>query len=636
MIHLGDRRWPTLVAAFSLAVSLLVVVPSRSAGAVGVLPHDIVRISPAGDSSSWSRSNSAINADGTRIAFNTGESLDAREATQEQDVYVYDTVAGSTTLVSVASDGTPGNGWSRYPAINGDGTKIAFISVSSNFADDDTDDRDIFLHDTLTGITRPISALSGGTGGSSTNWVAISDDGTKVGFISESADLVADDNNLSADVFVFDTITATTTRVSVSDTGLESNGSSAFGSPSLNADGTRIAFASGATNLVAGDTNGQPDIFVRDTVAQTTTRVSVGPGGVESDHWSRNPSISWDGTRVAFSSDATNLAAGDAPYFADWDVFVHDTVTGATTGVSIDLAMEWSDYPSIDGSGNRVMFTSGYEPSWAAFVYDLTMASMVQVNVPHDRRGPLGRTDTHSPDISSDGSMVVFASVQSNLVLGDNNNVVDVFLTSSDCCWDTDGDGLDDDEEALLSTNRLISDTDSDGLSDGIEVNDLGTDPTDSDTDDDGLVDGDEQHIHLTDPLLPDSDGDGASDSDEVAAGTNPTAPVALFDPSSGTWHLRARDGSTTTFYYGIPGDVPLMGDWDCDGIDTVGMYRPTNGFAYLRNSNDFGVGEIEFFVGIPGDKPLAGDWDGDGCDSLGLFRGGQVLLANSLATGPA
>jgi hypothetical protein len=140
----------------------------------------------------------------------------------------------------------------------------------------------------------------------------------------------------------------------------------------------------------------------------------------------------------------------------------------------------------------------------------------------------------------------------------------------------------------------------------------------------------------VTNPLLVDSDGDGVSDPDEVAAGTNPTAPVALFDTARGQWHVRARDGTVSTFYYGIPGDVPLLGDWDCDGLDTVGMYRPSNGFTYLRNSNTFGIGEIEFFIGVPGDVPLVGDWDGDGCDSLGIYRAGQVLLTNTLATAPA
>ncbi len=108
---------------------------------------------------------------------------------------------------------------------------------------------------------------------------------------------------------------------------------------------------------------------------------------------------------------------------------------------------------------------------------------------------------------------------------------------------------------------------------------------------------------------------------------------VGLFDPASGRWHLRYPDGRLSSFFFGIPGDTPLLGDWDCDGVDTVALYRQSSGFAYLRNSNDFGVGERQFFFGIPGDVPIAGDWDGDGCDTLGIYRQGRFFLNNQLDT---
>ncbi|RZV43015.1 MAG: hypothetical protein EX267_08875 [Acidimicrobiia bacterium] len=111
---------------------------------------------------------------------------------------------------------------------------------------------------------------------------------------------------------------------------------------------------------------------------------------------------------------------------------------------------------------------------------------------------------------------------------------------------------------------------------------------------------------------------------------------VGLFDPAEGRWHLRYPDGRITSFYFGIPGDTPLLGDWDCDGIDTVALYRESTGFVYLRDSNDFGVGEQSFFFGNPGDIPIAGDWDGDGCDTLGIFRNGRFFLGNTLGTSVA
>lgn len=111
---------------------------------------------------------------------------------------------------------------------------------------------------------------------------------------------------------------------------------------------------------------------------------------------------------------------------------------------------------------------------------------------------------------------------------------------------------------------------------------------------------------------------------------------LALLNPNTGLWQLRYGDGSTATFFYGNPGDTPLMGDWDCDGIDTVAMYRESSGFIYYRNSNDFGLADGELFFGLKGDIPIAGDWNNNGCDTFGIYRNGKVFLRNTLDTGVA
>jgi hypothetical protein len=106
-----------------------------------------------------------------------------------------------------------------------------------------------------------------------------------------------------------------------------------------------------------------------------------------------------------------------------------------------------------------------------------------------------------------------------------------------------------------------------------------------------------------------------------VSAGV-PVDGVGVVDPSSGVWYLRdPGSGATTSFYYGNPGDYPLMGDWDCDGIDTPGLYRQSDGFVYLRNTNTQGNADVAFFFGNPGDVPLAGDFNGDGCGTVSVFR---------------
>jgi hypothetical protein len=102
---------------------------------------------------------------------------------------------------------------------------------------------------------------------------------------------------------------------------------------------------------------------------------------------------------------------------------------------------------------------------------------------------------------------------------------------------------------------------------------------------------------------------------------------IGLFDPTMGTWHLRGGASNGTTFFFGNPGDVPFMGDWDCDGVDTPGLYRQSDGFVYLRNTNSQGVADITFFFGNPEDVPLAGDFNGDGCDTVSIYRPSEARI---------
>lgn len=97
--------------------------------------------------------------------------------------------------------------------------------------------------------------------------------------------------------------------------------------------------------------------------------------------------------------------------------------------------------------------------------------------------------------------------------------------------------------------------------------------------------------------------------------------PVGLVDPGTGIWHLRDALGKVKNFYYGNPGDFPFMGDWNCDGVDTPGLYRQSDGFVYLRNSNTQGIADVRFFFGNPDDIPIAGDFNGDGCDTVSIYR---------------
>jgi hypothetical protein len=117
-------------------------------------------------------------------------------------------------------------------------------------------------------------------------------------------------------------------------------------------------------------------------------------------------------------------------------------------------------------------------------------------------------------------------------------------------------------------------------------------------------------------------------------------ATVGVYRPSNATFYLTKSNYvslgnfADAVISYGIPGDLPITGDWDGDGIDTVGVYR--NGVFYLRNSNTSGLADLVVPFGVPGDVPIAGDWDGDGIDTVGVYRNGVFFLRNCDSAGPA
>jgi parallel beta-helix repeat protein len=113
----------------------------------------------------------------------------------------------------------------------------------------------------------------------------------------------------------------------------------------------------------------------------------------------------------------------------------------------------------------------------------------------------------------------------------------------------------------------------------------------------------------------------GNADGGSEPSGLCQEERVGFVNTASGQWRLRHSSNSFVSFYFGNPGDVPFMGDWDCDGEATPGLFRQSDAFAYLRNSNTQGIADIRFFFGNPSDIPLAGDFNGDGCDTLSIYR---------------
>lgn len=231
------------------------------------------------------------------------------------DVFVLDLVSVPRVPMLRASrngNGDGGLGDSRGASISDDGRLVAFHSWSYNLAGNDPNDLpDIFVRDLIDGSTELVSVVPGdATSGNDESYgPMISGDGGHVVFRSRADDLVAGDGNGRWDVFVRDLGARITTRASVSSSGIEGNHHSM--EASISDDGRFVAFRSLASNLVEGDDNARADIFVRDTDSGQTARISTAFDGGDSDGNSYRPIISGNGEWIVFESDATNLVAGD-------------------------------------------------------------------------------------------------------------------------------------------------------------------------------------------------------------------------------------------------------------------------------------------------------------------------------------
>jgi hypothetical protein len=263
--------------------------------------------------------------------------------------------------VSVDSNGAQGNGLSAFASLSADGRYVVFFSDATNLVVGDTNGvRDIFVHDWQSGTTERVNVSTGGAQANQvSSYGAISADGRVVAFASSASNLVAGDTNATGDVFVRDLGAGTTVRVSVGPGGVEANGYS--GSPAISADGHLVAFSSTASNLVPGDTNQAADCFFRDRQAGTTERVSTGPSGAEAHGRCYSCRMSGDGRYVAFEDDAYDLLPGISGPFTS--VYVRDRQSGTNERISVDWngeqLHEGSFRPSISVSGRFVTWWSG-------------------------------------------------------------------------------------------------------------------------------------------------------------------------------------------------------------------------------------------------------------------------------------
>jgi Tol biopolymer transport system component len=282
-----------------------------------------VSVDSAGAQAEGSSDFQSLSADGRFVAFESvAANLVPGDTKGFVNVFVRDRLSSTTEHVSVDSAGAQPEGNSELPSISADGRFVAFRSFATNLVPGDTNGvADIFVRDRLAGTTERVSVDSAEAQASSYNYEnSISAEGRFVAFLSYAPNLVPGDTNGAPDIFVRDRVTGMTERVSVSSAEAQADGRSY--SPSISADGRFAGFYSAATNLVPGDTNGSFDVFVRDRLTGTTERVSVSSADAQANNHSYGLSISADDRFVAFYSEATNLVPGDTNGAVD--VFVHN------------------------------------------------------------------------------------------------------------------------------------------------------------------------------------------------------------------------------------------------------------------------------------------------------------------------
>jgi Tol biopolymer transport system component len=385
------------------------------------------------------------------LARNPGQGMTGRNPATSRTVvagllltltpYVATGDPGDTEVVSlragspaVARSGSCGPGGKPLQCISADGRFVVFGSESPDIVPNDTNGvSDIFLRDRVLQQTRRISL---GAGGAQANGhcqsPVISADGMFVAYESKASNLVAGDTNGSWDAFVVNLGTGLTERVSLTDLGKQASGFIVGESPTISDDGRFVAFDSLAA-LVGDDTNDTYDVYVRDRQARTTARLSVSSTNGDPDDGSGLAAISADGHVVTFTSDATNLVAGDANGMPD--VFVRDRQAGTTERVSVGSGGpgDWGYQSAISGDGRYIAFwtTAPLDPADTNGRYDIYVrdrVTKVTEGVSVSSTGRQAKRDSLNPSISADGRYVAFESDASNLVPGDTNSSRDVFV----------------------------------------------------------------------------------------------------------------------------------------------------------------------------------------------------------------
>lgn len=429
-----------VLRTLSLLFLLIISRDLRAEDNSHLISGDVYRASVSSAAIEANGSNEAVglSADGRYIVFkSSATNLVPNDTNHVPDIFLHDRETGITELISVDSSELQANAESYDPVVSVDGRYVAFHSFATNLvASDDNGCLDVFVRDRVAGTTKRVSVDTlGGQGNGHSTHASISDDGNLITFMSEATNLVGDDTNGVSDIFIHNISLGTTTRLSPGAVEVDAESYDAM----ISGNGQFVVFASKATNLVAGDSNGCADIFVYEISSGNTELVSVHSNGTKSERMSSQPVITNDGQLVAFASSAGDLVDNDSNGYQD--IFLHSRVNGSTELVSLDASgnqiMMPSSSPGVSLDGRFITFSS-LNPNVVSgdsngqtdvFMRDRNLSTTKLISA--DNTGTLGDKKSSQAVITSYGSFIAFQSISTNLVTGDTNNRSDIFVKTN-------------------------------------------------------------------------------------------------------------------------------------------------------------------------------------------------------------
>jgi Tol biopolymer transport system component len=429
----GAERGDVKKRSFAAGVAITLVLPLHATAAVPKTRWLSARSNGDAANNLSEGAIDGISNDGRIAAFASLAQLVPGDNNVFRDIYVHNRSTGNLRRASVRSNETDVSGAAETPAVSGNGRFVAFRDEGSLVAKDDNGSQDIYVRDLKTGTTSMASLTNNGEVGTNSAFEqpAISRSGRFVAFAT-FAQLIGKDDNSVADVYVRDR-KRDRTKLASQTTGGEVVTDSSSEFPAMSADGSLVVFQSQSDEFIQNDENFSRDIFLHNFDSGRTTRVSIKSNEEEELGENEHPSMSADGSLIAWESGGT-LAPPDANNSID--IYLRNRVTGKTRLVSInkdgDYAEHNSKQPSISPNGRMVGFYSHADDlianapasGFSAYVFDRMRNKMLMVD--RSSSDQQGAGDSRVSGMSGDGRFALINSI-SQLVGGDDNGMYDVY-----------------------------------------------------------------------------------------------------------------------------------------------------------------------------------------------------------------